>query len=146
MEQPEVRSIPIKALAAGFVGGILLSLLVFLILGIIFDNRSVPFTPVVKTFKLDITTPQENVATNQNLVTISGTVGLDAVVSVASGQETKIVQSHNANFSVQMNLVEGKNSFTITAFNPTTGESQTQKRDLLYLKDELTDLWKNLFF
>ena len=44
-------------------------------------------------------------------------------------------------FSTKVDLLEGKNLINITAFDPQTGESQTTTREILYLDEDLSNLW-----
>lgn len=89
---------------------------------------------------LEVTSPGNSTAVSQKTITVSGSSGVSSIVTINSPLKQTIVEAKDGNFSTQVELTEGKNVIEVVAFDPSTGESQTQKRDVLYLAEELKDL------
>ena len=93
-----------------------------------------------QTLNLVISSLAENLASDKKTLAISGTTDIDSVVTINSSQTNTIVQTNNGKFSTKIDLVEGKNVLSITAFDPKTGASQIETREILYLDEDLTNL------
>ena len=89
---------------------------------------------------LEITSPAESLATSQNTLTVSGNTGVPSVVTVTGPSETKIISSDNASFSTSVELTEGKNIIDVVTYDPTTGVSEHETREVLYLDEDLSSL------
>jgi len=136
LEHPRTH---ISKILLGFVLGII-SIFVLLVVFALFNLNKTKQTPAAKTLKLELSSPSENLATSAKIVSISGTTNIKSIVSVTTGKQAKIVETSGSTFSISLDLSEGKNIITITAFDPTNGDSQQIVRQVLYLSSELTDL------
>ncbi len=130
----------LKKLIVGLVLVLAAILIIFLIYRFTFNNKEVGLTPTVKTLQLNLTSPKENFATSEKSLTIAGNTAVKGVVTISSGKQAKIVETSGNSFSTNLDLVEGKNTITIVAFDPATGESQTTTKQILYLNEDLTNL------
>ncbi len=89
---------------------------------------------------LELKSPPDSFATNQPTLKISGSTGKASVVTVANESTQKIIQAENGKFSTDVALIEGKNTINIVAFDPTSGQSKTINREVLYLNEDLSGL------
>ncbi len=128
----------------GFIVGVastllLLLLLILLIVNVTSNSKKQTITSE-NILKLNLTYPDENLATSDKTVTISGSTGITSIVTISCGKQSKIVAANGGHFSASLDLNEGKNVVTITAFDPNTGDSQQTSREVLYLNEDLTNL------
>ncbi len=123
--------------AVGIILGIIACLAFFFFLVLDKGDTSQPET---QTLNLIVSTPSENLATDKKTLTISGTTSIDSLVTINSPQTNTIVRTSNGNFSTKIDLLEGKNILNITAFDPKTGASQTETKEILYLDEDLSSL------
>lgn len=125
----------------GFFVGIVFTLVLLFILNIVFNSNKSATKPTEKILKLELNSPNENLATSGKKVIFSGNTGIQSIVTISSGKQSRIVETTKANnFSTSLDLTEGKNVVTITAFNPKNGESQVTTRDILIIEEDLTNL------
>ncbi len=86
---------------------------------------------------LEISSPETALATSGKTITVTGTTRIKSVVTVNSPQKSTVIDSNDGKFATEVALLEGKNIIAITAFDPSTGQSQTSQREVLYLSEEL---------
>lgn len=89
---------------------------------------------------LVLTEPLKSLTTNSKTLTISGTTTIASVIIINSPLKNLVLESSDGKFSTKLDLVEGKNTINITAFNKNTGEGQTLLRDVLFLDEDLTNI------
>ena len=96
--------------------------------------------------KLEITDPEESsTITSQNSITIVGETDNEASVlsrkldnndNVISGSIVTVVSDANGIFKITIQLDEGINNITVTAFDP-TGDSRFAERSVYYSKEKI---------
>lgn len=127
-----------------FLFGLALGLTLALILLIILNFRSSKNTNSVsigKKLDLTLSSPKDSFATSEKTLSVIGTSGVKSIVTITTGTENKIVTtSSGGSFSTKLNLTEGKNIIKVTSFDPTNGTSQTQKKEVFYLNEDLSNL------
>lgn len=138
-QQIEKQQSRLLFLFAGIFLGILLIFAVWIIINLV--NKS-KITSVTQTPKLALTiqSPANFLATSEKTVTVSGTTGIKSVVTINSPSQNKIFASQSGTFTSNVDMVEGKNIIKITVFDPVTGTSESQSREVLYLNEDLTGL------
>ena len=99
------------------------------------SKASEPAPTLAKTFKLTLTSPTDNLATNQNVITISGSVNKKAIVLISGGFQEEAVETTNQ-FSQNYTLALGDNQIEVTAFDE-EGNEITQVRNVLYVTEPL---------
>lgn len=137
---PESLKDKYSKILLGFVVGIVITLLVFLAANLFFHSNKTSTSQAEKILNLTLTSPNVNLATSEKTVTVSGNTGIESVVTISCGKQSKIVEANGSYFSTNLDLTEGKNVVTITAFDPNTGNSQQTSREILYLNEDLTNL------
>lgn len=125
-------------ISLGFILGV--SVCLFFFRFIVSDQKSTEEIQKPSVLTLSLTEPTQSVATNIKTLNISGNTAIPSVVTINSPQKNLIIESTDGKFSTKIDLVEGKNTINITAFNKITGESQTLSRDILYLDEFLTNI------
>lgn len=135
MEESHPTKLPI--LIVGVVLGILLSATLLFVKIIFFDSPKQPATNITPALKLDLDSPRENLATSSKTLKISGSTGIKSIVTVSLGTQQKVVNADSRTFTVNFDLSVGKNSLTVTAFDPQTGNTSTLSRTILYLAEGL---------
>lgn len=124
----------------GFAGGVILSLLAFLLFNIFSASNKPKVITARKTLTLSVTSPETNLATANKTITISGSTKVKSIVTLSTSKQSKIVETAGSYFSSSLELIEGKNIITVVAFDSSTGESQTTTKEVLYLNQDLTAL------
>jgi len=89
---------------------------------------------------LNINTPTENLATSQKTLTVAGSTGIKSVVTVTGPSETKIIDASSETFSTTLELTEGKNIIDIVVYDPKSGSSVHETREVLFLNEDLSSL------
>lgn len=90
--------------------------------------------------KLELAQPEKFIATGEKVYKIAGDTQIASVITINSPTKNVTLKSSDGKFSSEVELVEGKNVIDITAFDPDSGESQTDRKEILYLSEELNDL------
>lgn len=90
--------------------------------------------------KLELAQPEKFIATGEKVYKIAGDTQIASVITINSPTKNVTLKSSDGKFSSEVELVEGKNVIDITAFDPNSGESQTDRKEILYLSEELNDL------
>lgn len=139
MEETDRTHSKIPIIILGIVLGIALTLGILFAKNYFFD-RNKKATTQAKILTLKIDQPNKNLATANKTITISGSTEIASVVSINSGSQTKIIDTPKTTFSQTLDLSEGKNIIQITAYDPITGGSQTETREVLYLNEDLSNL------
>jgi len=99
------------------------------------SKASEPAPTLAKTFKLTLTSPTDNLATNQNVITISGSVNKKAIILISGGLQEEAIETTNQ-FSQNYELTAGDNQIEVTAFDE-EGNEATQVKNILYVKESL---------
>lgn len=95
---------------------------------------------------LEISTPENFTATNQSKIKLAGQAKGRSYITINSNKKQLILDSQNGEFSTDLELSEGKNTISITAYNPDTGQAQTATKEVLYINEDLNSLWKGCYF
>lgn len=135
----ESKNSKISTLLLGFVAGLITVLFLPVVFNLLFNNKPQP-AKSTKILKLEIAKPADNIATSEKTFTFSGSTGIKSIVTITSGNQAKIIETVGNRFSTTINLKEGKNTITIGAFDPKTGESQTITKEILSLDEDLINL------
>ena len=96
-------------------------------------------TPVNE-LTLSLSNPNDGETVSTGTVKISGSTGIPTIVIINGGQEDVIVEASNGTFSADYKLTLGENQVTITAYEPSSGDSRDKVVDLLYLNENLESL------
>ncbi len=137
MEHDSPSHIPF--LITGFVIGSLLVVLVWFLSIKKPDTTPLPASKS-ESFTLQVNKPTPKLTTSEKVVTVTGSTGINSVITIIGPNETKVLQEDGNTFSTTVALSEGKNVIDITAYDPTTGNSQHQIREVLNLNEDLTSL------
>lgn len=121
----------------GLLIGLALALLFFFFF---FRDKSQSDSDTVVTLSLSLSEPDDLVTTTSKILTIKGSTTTGNIVTLNSPAKSTVIQANNGQFSTSLDLVEGKNIINITSFNPTTGDSRTLQRQILYLDEDLSHL------
>lgn len=135
----EFKNSKIPTFFLGVVVGLMVALFLLILFNLFFNSKPQP-TETTKVLKLDIAQPADNIATSKKTFTLEGSTGIKSIVTLTSGNQSKIVEPVGNRFSATIDLKEGKNVITIGAFDPKTGESQTETKEILMLEEDLTNL------
>lgn len=136
----------IPSLILKIVLGLIVALVIVVVFNIIFNQSEPESTQTAKVLKLTLTSPADNIATSQETISVSGSTGIKSLVTVSLRDQAKIIETQNNQFLTTLDLKEGKNTVTIVAYDPKTGESQTTTKEILMLDEDLTKLWKKVYF
>ena len=106
------------------------------------ESSEFKVTPT-KVFSLSVASPTEGETIAVNKVKISGATGVATIVVINGGTEDAIIEAANGTFSVNYSLALGENLISVTAYDQISGESRTKTISVLYLNENLDNLWKN---
>lgn len=136
----------ILVLVVGLIVGLLIAgVIAFINSRTTSDTR--PVTQVeTKGVLLSITKPTDGAVLGESEVSISGSTGKNTVIAITGGVDELITETKSGKFSVKIDLREGVNDLVVYAFDTDTGESAQTTLSLVYLKDELGLLHKNVLF
>lgn len=94
-------------------------------------------TPPAATFILDITSPEDGALVNEAKVMVSGRTQPDSTITITSEKgEDIVLAGADGTFANEVNLLNGTNEITITAFN-LEGEEVTKTINLVYSTAEI---------
>lgn len=94
----------------------------------------------VNTLSLQISDPVKNLATSSKTITLSGTTTVKSLVTINYPQKNFVIESNDGKFTTTIDLIEGKNQINVTAYDPQTGQAQTESREILYLDEDISNL------
>lgn len=96
-----------------------------------------PITTKPKSFTLDLDQPADDTLTFSSQILLSGKTGpkLEVLISTDSSDEV-ITSKNDGTFSLTLNLDEGVNNISVTAFD-STGDSRFAERTVYYSKEKL---------
>lgn len=143
--ETEPKKFNLGQIIIGIVLGLVLAFVFSFIFNFFENPNKVSQTKTQKLLNLVINSPSDDTATSDKTVTVAGTTGINSVVTVSSGTQSKIVSTSGDTFSAKLDLTEGKNTVTVVAYNADTAESQTKTIDILYLNEDLTSLWNSVY-
>lgn len=93
-----------------------------------------PIIKEVSTFKIEITTPEDQSLAEKNKIEVSGTTKVKSLVVIAGPKGFKTIETQDGRFQDTIELEEGGNRIVVTAYNG--GESTRTERRIIYIKPE----------
>ncbi len=96
-----------------------------------------PVTTLPKTLRLDLEQPDDDIASYQSSVIVSGKTTPFVDVLIYSDSQNIVIKSKaDGSFSTVFSLDEGVNQITVTVFDA-TGDSKSDTRSVYYSKEKL---------
>lgn len=93
-------------------------------------------TPTPPAFFLTIKNPSEDFVSTQSSLLVSGATKPETIIVILdSSDDYVLTASQDGSFSQEVNLEEGENSLTVTAYGP--NEEETVERSVVYTKETL---------
>lgn len=103
----------------------------------IYSKYPGPVTVPPKSLRIDLERPDDNSLSFDQSIIVSGRTGPNLDVLVTSDSSDLVIKSKpDGNFSAIINLDEGVNNITVSAFD-TTGDNRSVQRTVYYSKEKI---------
>jgi len=89
---------------------------------------------------LSITNPNDGDTTSAATIKIAGSTGTPSIVVINGGKDDMIIDASSTSFSVNYKLTLGENQINVTVYDPKSGDSKTDSRNILYINTPLPSL------